>query len=180
MKSSFYHHSFQIPEKVTIEKKGHLLKFSGPLGSTYLNLNKIDPTGLGGISLNLEKKQLELLSPSKSFFGLFKKLIENKIKGITRGFLIYLKIIGIGYRASLQNDNLLLKLGYSHDIIYKIPSSIKLFLVEPTVISLFGIDKNQVTQIATKIRNLRKPSVYKGKGIRLINEKILLKQGKKK
>jgi len=180
MKSSFYHHSFQIPEKVTIEKKGHLLKFSGPLGSTYLNLNKIDPTGLGGISLNLEKKQLELLSPSKSFFGLFQKLIENKIKGITRGFLIYLKIIGIGYRASLQNDNLLLKLGYSHDIIYKIPSSIKLFLVEPTVICLFGIDKNQVTQIATKIRNLRKPSVYKGKGIRLINEKILLKQGKKK
>jgi large subunit ribosomal protein L6 len=180
MKSSFYHYSVQIPEKVTIEKKGHLLKFSGPLGSTYLNLNKIDPTGLGGISLNLEKKQLELLSPSKSFFGLFKKLIENKIKGITRGFLISLKIIGIGYRASLQNDNLLLKLGYSHDIIYKIPSSVKFFLVEPTVICLFGIDKNQTTQIATKIRNLRKPSVYKGKGIRLINEKILLKQGKKK
>ena len=180
MKSPFYHHSFQIPENVTIEKKDHLLKFSGPLGSTFLNLNKIDPKGLGGISLNLEKKQLNLLSPSKSFFGLFKKLIENKIKGISRGFLLYLKIIGIGYRASLQNDNLLLKLGYSHDIIYKIPSSIKLFLIEPTVICLFGIDKNQVTQIATKIRNLRPPSVYKGKGIRLINEKVLLKQGKKK
>lgn len=180
MKSLFYHHSFQIPEKVTIQKKGNLLKFTGPLGSTSLNLYKIDPNGLGGISLNHEKNQLELLSPSKSFFGLFKKLLENKIKGITRGFLMYLKIIGIGYRASLENHNLLLKLGYSHDIIYKIPSSIKVFLVEPTTICLFGIDKNQVTQIATKIRNLRKPSVYKGKGIRLINEKIILKQGKKK
>jgi len=180
MKSQVYHHSFQIPEKVTIEKKNNLLKFSGPLGSTYLNLNKIDPNGLGGLSFNYETKKLDLISPSKSFFGLFKKLIENKIIGVTRGFLIYLKIIGIGYRASLNNDNLLLKLGYSHDIIYKIPSSIKLFLLDPTVICLFGIDKNQVTQIGAKIRNLRKPSAYKGKGIRLINEKVLLKQGKKK
>lgn len=102
------------------------------------------------------------------------------MRGVTRGFLIYLKIIGIGYRASLQNDTLLLKLGYSHDVTYKIPSSIKLFLIEPTVICVFGVDKNQVTQIASKIRSLRKPSAYKGKGIRLINEKVLLKQGKKK
>nr|AST08892.1 ribosomal protein L6 [Micractinium conductrix] len=180
MKSSFYYHSFQLPEKVTIEKKQNLLKFSGPLGSTYLNLNKIDPEGLGGISLNPEKNKVELLSPSKAFFGLFKKLIENKIIGVSRGFLIYLKIVGIGYRASLQNESLLLKLGYSHDILYQIPLSIKIFLVDPTLICLFGIDKNQVTQIAAKIRKLRKPSAYKGKGIRLINEKILLKQGKKK
>ena len=180
MKSQLYHHSFQIPDTVIIEKKDHLLKFSGPLGHTYLNLNKIDPNGLGGISLDYRNKQLELLSPSKSFFGLFKKLIENKIIGVTRGFLIYLKIIGIGYRASLNNNTLLLKLGYSHDIIYQIPQSIKLFLLDPTVICLFGIDKNQITQIAAKIRHLRRPSVYKGKGIRLINEKILVKQGKKK
>ena len=99
---------------------------------------------------------------------------------MTRGFLIYLKIIGIGYRASLNNNTLLLKLGYSPDIIYQIPQSIKLFLLDPTVICLFGIDKNQITQIAAKIRHLRRPSVYKGKGIRLINEKILVKQGKKK
>jgi large subunit ribosomal protein L6 len=180
MKSQYYQHSFKIPDMVIIEKKGHLLKFSGPLGHTYLNLTKIDPDGLGGISFNSEKKELKLLSPSKSFFGLFKKLIENKIKGVTRGFLIYLKIVGIGYRANLINDKLTLKLGYSHDILYKIPTSIKLFLLEPTVICIFGIDKNQITQIAAKIRNLRRPSVYKGKGIRLINEKILMKQGKKK
>jgi large subunit ribosomal protein L6 len=180
MKLQFYHHSFQIPTTVTIEKQGYLLKFSGPLGHTYLNLNKIDPQGLGGISFNPEKKKLELLSPSKSFFGLFKKLIENKIRGVTRGFLVYLKILGIGYRVSLNNDNLLFKLGYSHDHLYKIPQSIKLFLLDPTIICLFGVDKNQITQIAAKIRNLRQPSVYKGKGIRLINEKIVLKQGKKK
>lgn len=180
MKSQVYRQLFQIPDTVTIEKNDYLLKFSGPLGYTYLNLSKIDPNGLGAISLNSEKKQLELVSPSKSFFGLFNKLIENKIIGVTRGFLVYLKILGIGYRASLNNENLFLKLGYSHDIMYKIPSSIKLFLLDPTVICIFGIDKNQITQIAAKIRNLRRPSAYKGKGIRLINEKILLKQGKKK
>jgi large subunit ribosomal protein L6 len=180
MKSQFYHHIFQIPDKVTIEKNNHLLKFSGPLGHTYINLQQIDPKGLGGIFLYQEKKQLEVISPSKSFFGLFKKLIENKFIGITRGFLIYLKIIGIGYRAHLHGQHLFLKLGYSHDIIYKIPPSIKLFLMDPTIICLFGLDKNQITQIAAKIRNLRRPSPYKGKGIRLVNEKILIKQGKKK
>lgn len=180
MKSPFYNYSFQIPENVTLEKKGHLLTFSGPLGHTSLNLMKIDPKGLGGLSFHFENKQLELISSSKSFFGLCKKLIENKIKGVTRGFLIYLKIQGIGYRAHLQENKLHLKLGFSHDIVYQLPSSIKIFLLDPTVICLFGLDKNQVTQIAAKIRQLRRPSVYKGKGIRFINEQVLLKQGKKK
>jgi large subunit ribosomal protein L6 len=175
-----YKHSFQLSDKITCQKQGHLLKFSGPLGQTYLNLSKIDPHGLGAISLNVKTRQLEILSPCKSFFGLFKKLIENKIRGVTRGFLLYLKIVGIGYRASLTNDTLLLKVGYSHDVIYKIPSSLKLFLLDSTTICLFGLDNNQITQIGAKIRDLRRPSVYKGKGIRLINEKIFLKQGKKK
>lgn len=180
MKSQFYRHTFQLPETVIIEKQNNLLKFSGPLGSSSLNLTKIDPHGLGGICLSLEKRQLELISPSKAFFGLFKKLLENKMRGVTRGFLVYLKIRGIGYRATLTTTHLLLKLGYSHDIVYKIPSSVQLFLIDPTVICVFGLDKNQITQIAAKIRNLRRPSVYKGKGIRFINEKILVKQGKKK
>lgn len=68
MKSVFYHYSFQIPEKVTIEKKDHLLKFSGPLGSTFLNLNKIDPTGLGAISINHEKKKIRTSKSCKIFF----------------------------------------------------------------------------------------------------------------
>ena len=104
----------------------------------------------------------------------------NKIQGVSRGFLLYLKIIGIGYRVLLQNNKLIFKLGYSHDIIYKLPSSIKVFLMDPTLFCLFGIDKNQITQIAAKLRGLRKPSVYKGKGIRLLNETIALKIGKRK
>ena len=69
---------------------------------------------------------------------------------------------------------------FRSDIVYKIPSSIRVFLLDPTLLCLFGIDKNQITQIAAQIRNLRRPTVYKGKGIRLLNEKILLKAGKRK
>ncbi len=180
MKSPLYHYVFQLPETVSLEKKSNVLAFSGPLGQVSLHLKKIDPKGLGGILINQENNQLELCSPSKSFFGLFQKLLKNKIKGITRGYMIYLKIHGIGYRASLDETNLHLKLGYSHDLTFTVPSGVKVFLLDPTLICLFGIDKNQTTQIAALIRHLRRPSVYKGKGIRLVNEKILLKQGKKK
>ena len=73
-----------------------------------------------------------------------------------------------------------LKVGYSHDVKYKIPSSVCIFLIEPTLICLFGIDKNQVTQIAAEIRQIKPPSPYKGKGIRFVNETVFIKQGKQK
>ena len=170
----------KIPTNVTITKKNNILFFSGTLGSTSINLQKIDPLGSTAIHLDKENFLLKILSSSKSYNGLVKKLILNKIQGITHGFLIYLKIIGIGYRAQLEKNTLFLKLGYSHDIIYNIPSSIKIFLIDPTVICLFGVDKNQLTQIASNLRSLRKPSVYKGKGIRCMNEKIKIKTGKLK
>ena len=180
MKSKVHHFTFQLPEKVRIEKKGHVFHFSGPLGHTRLNMQTIDPKGSGALLLNQQKNQLEVISSSKCSFGLFLQLIENKIQGVTRGFLVYLKILGIGYRAQLINKTLVMKLGYSHDIVYKIPCSIKVFLVEPTLVCLFGLDKNQITQIAAKLRDLRPPSAYKGKGIRLVSEEVVLKQGKKK
>lgn len=179
-KQKLYFTTCQIPETVSVKQSSEFLIFSGPLGKTSLNLKKIDPTGLAAISFIPQDKVLKITTSSKSFYGLLKSLINNKIQGISRGFLVYLKIIGIGYRVSLNNSTLFFKLGYSHDIIYKLPDSIKAFLIDPTTFCLFGIDKNQVTQIAAKIRHLRAPSIYKGKGIRLINEKLLLKAGKRK
>jgi large subunit ribosomal protein L6 len=73
-----------------------------------------------------------------------------------------------------------LKVGFSHDLVFQIPDSIRLFLIEPTLICLYGIDKNQVTQIASKIREIQPPSVYKGKGIAFSEEVVILKQGKRK
>lgn len=176
----YYQTMIKIPQGVTVKKNNNILLFSGPLGTTILNLQKIDPIGIGSIFLDIQNNNLQIRTLSKSFFGLFKSLLQNKLQGVSRGFLVYLRIVGIGYRAHIENKTLFMKLGYSHDILYKIPESVRIFLLEPTLLCLFGIDKNQITQVAAKIRQIRKPSVYKGKGIRLLNEKIVLKAGKRK
>jgi ribosomal protein L6P/L9E len=129
------------------------------------------------------KKLLFFSTNSKSFFGCVSSIIQNKIYGVTRGFLIYMRIIGVGYRAQLQgaeNQMLYLKVGFSHDIKFEVPKAVRVFLLEPTLICLYGIDKNQVTQTASKIKKIKIPSVYKGKGIRLVSDKIILKAGKKR
>ena len=178
--NTYYTFEIQLPESIQVNKQKNILLLSGPLGSTGLNLEKIDTLGTNAFHFESETRTLKVISSSKAWSGLLKKLLLNKIQGVTRGFLVYLKIIGIGYRASLENNTLIFKLGYSHDIMYTIPSSVKVFLLDPTEICLFGIEKNQVTQIASILRNLKKPSVYKGKGIRLSTEKIHLKTGKRK
>lgn len=170
----------EIPENVVVEKHPTTLVFSGPLGSSALHLEKIDAEGTCAFSFCPTQARLTVITSSKASCGLLKKLIANKIQGVTRGFLVYLKILGIGYRAYLEKNTLIFKVGYSHDILYTIPSSIKLFLVDPTLLCIFGIEKNQVTEIASKLRKLRAPSVYKGKGIRFQKEKIHLKTGKRK
>ena len=180
LKQKNYIIEIKIPENINVSKQNNTLFFSGPLGSTAINLEKIDPLGSSAILIDKKNLSVKILTSSKPYSGLIKKIILNKIQGVTRGFLLYLKIVGIGYRAHLEKDTLFFKLGYSHDIVYNIPASIKIFLLEPTFLCLFGIDKNQLTQIASKLRSLRKPSVYKGKGIRHLNEKISLKTGKRK
>lgn len=102
------------------------------------------------------------------------------IQGVTRGFLVYLRITGIGYRASLAGQTLTLKLGHSHDCTYTLPPSLRAVLPEPTRVGIYGIDKNQVTQAAANIAALRPPSVYKGKGVRLEGVEVRLKPGKRK
>jgi len=185
-------------------KKNDTLFFSGPLGFTELNLKKLDPDGIGAISLCLSREtknektnnllnkevftsknsaKLFFSTNSKAFFGCVSSIIQNKIHGVTRGFLVYIRIIGVGYRAQIEGldkQNLYLKLGFSSDIKFELPESIRAFLLEPTLICLYGIDKNQVTQVASKIKKIKIPSVYKGKGIRLAHENISLKTIKRK
>ena len=192
-----YEIKINLPENVKIERRKKSLFISGPLGFTELNLKKLDPNGIGAISLekNENINNLATLMPtktthkllfctnSKAFFGCVSSLIQNKIHGVTRGFLVYIRIIGVGYRAQLEGfdkQHLYLKLGFSHDIKFELPKSIRAFLLEPTLICIYGIDKNQVTQTASKIKQIKVPSVYKGKGIRLAHETIYLKAGKRR
>ncbi len=189
-----YQIKINLPENVKVEKHKQTLIFSGPLGFTELNLKKLDPNGIGAFSLQTNKntenspnltsvERLFFCTNSKAFFGCVSTLIQNKIHGVSRGFLVYIRIIGVGYRAQLQKtekQNLYLKLGFSHDVKFELPSAVHAFLLEPTLICIYGIDKNQVTQVAFKIKQIKLPSVYKGKGIRLNHEKIPLKVGKRK
>ena len=173
-----------IPSGVKIEKKKDFLTFSGVLGFTSLQLTKIDPTGIGGIQISEDQKNLILFSESKSFKASLKSLLKNKIRGVSVGFLVSLRIVGVGYRASLEDSFsktfLHFKLGYSHNLKYQLPESIRAFLLEPSLLCIFGIDKNQVSQLGSKIRSFKPPERYKGKGIRFTTEKITLSQGKRK
>ena len=180
-----------IPNEVKIEKKEQFLIFSGVLGFTKLDLTKIDPMGLGGIRISKDEKTLFLFGQAKPFFYSLKRLLTNKIRGVTVGFRIDLRIVGVGYRAFLEKNKLddsaarrkdvyFFKCGYSHTLKYQVPYSIRAFLLEPTSLFLFGIDKNQVSQVGNIIRNFKVPERYKGKGIRFITERVALSQGKRK
>lgn len=174
-----------IPNGVKIEKKEQFLIFSGILGFTKLDLTKIDPMGLGGIRISKDEKTVFLFGQSKPFFNSLKRLLTNKIRGVTVGFLVSLRIVGVGYRAFLEKNQegkhiLNFKLGYSHNLKYQVPESIRAFLLEPTSLCLFGIDKNQVSQVGSKIRAFKVPERYKGKGIRFTTERVALSQGKRK
>ena len=176
----WYYTQVHIPEMVSLEKKKNVLVFSGPLGSSSLELSRIDPLGLGVYFYDQAKQEFCIRTTSSTFLGLFRTLVNTKIQGVTRGYLTYLRIHGLGYRVLRHENTLLFKLGYSHDILLAIPEGIRVFLYEPTFLCLFGIDKNQVNQIAAKIRDLRSPSVYKGKGIQILPQVLRMKQGKRK
>lgn len=170
--------------KLSIDDRNELKKENKKKFSSKQNLSRF-------ISMKnfLEKKELNIRlktklvvkEKSKSQKLALQSLYDHKFKGLSRGFFVYLKIVGIGYRVFLERESqLTLKLGYSHYHQITLPQSVKSFLPETTLICLFGIDKNQVTQIAAKIQKIKKPCVYKGKGIRLIDQHIQLKARKKK
>jgi large subunit ribosomal protein L6 len=109
--------------------------------------------------------------------GLMRALVNNMIVGVTDGFSKKLEINGVGYRVAMQGTDLKLNLGFSHDVIYKIPAGI-IALTEQNTITVSGISKQQVGQVAAEIRALKKPEPYKGKGIKYVGERIIRKSGK--
>lgn len=107
-------------------------------------------------------------------------LVDNIVVGVSEGYKKQLEIKGVGYRANLQGQELVLALGFSHDVKYRIPDGIKVEVEKQTAITVSGIDKQQVGQVAANIRGFKPPEPYKGKGIRYVDEYVLRKEGKKK
>jgi large subunit ribosomal protein L6 len=113
-------------------------------------------------------------------WGLSRTLVNNLVIGVTEGFTERLDINGVGYRAAVQGKNLNLQLGFSHDVVYPIPAGINIVAEKPTSITISGIDKQLVGQVAAEIRAWRSPEPYKGKGVKYASETIRRKEGKKK
>lgn len=166
----------KIPEGVELKIEGQEVKAKGPKGELSL---KVKPE----IKLELKDKALNLKidkqdKQTRAFWGLFRSLINNAVLGVTKGFEKQLEIQGVGYRANLQGDKLVLELGFSHNIEIEKPKDIE-FKVEKNIITISGIDKQLVGQKAAEIRALRPAEPYKGKGIRYVGEEVRRKVGKR-
>ena len=122
-------------------------------------------------------KQASEARDAGAMHGLARSLINNMVIGVTAGFKKELQIVGVGYKAALQGSKLNLSLGYSHPIVYQIPEGVKVTLNENKIL-VEGADKQLVGQTAAEIRRFRSPEPYKGKGIRYVDERIVLKEGK--
>ncbi|MBD3359715.1 MAG: 50S ribosomal protein L6 [Candidatus Buchananbacteria bacterium] len=166
----------KIPEGVEIKIEARELTVKGPKGELQ---QKIHPL------VNVEQKDNQLLvkvnqpedKRQRSLWGLFASLIENMVEGVTNGYEKKLEVNGVGYRVELKGDVLILNVGYSHPIEYKLPEGITAS-VEKNLITISGIDKQLVGEVAAQIRKVRKPEPYKGKGIKYEDEVIIRKVGK--
>lgn len=167
-----------IPDSVTTQVSGQKITVKG--GKGELNFVANDE-----VALKVEDKKIfveprNLSKSSRSKWGMSRSMIENLITGVTEGFSKKLEISGVGYRAAMQGADLQLSLGFSHEILYKVPSGISVTVPKPTEILVSGINKQQVGQVASEIREYRSPEPYKGKGIKYADERIVRKEGKKK
>jgi|YelNatPaOPRAMG01_1025707.scaffolds.fasta_scaffold11140_5 large subunit ribosomal protein L6 len=166
-----------INKDVTVKQNGNFLSFEGKKGKMEI---KIIPY----IKVDLADNQIKI-SPTVSTkqsaanWGTMASLIMNAMKGVSEGFSKTLIIEGVGYRAALEGNRLVLNLGFSHPVNYEIPSDIKIEVEKNTIIRVFGVDKEKVGKVASDIRNFKKPEPYKGKGIHYDNEVIRRKVGKK-
>lgn len=170
----------EIPEKVEVKIDGFLIMAKGPKGENSLKLPPKIKAKLEDNKINLFPVSEKDLNDKKvmAFWGLSRALVYNLVKGVNEGFEKRLEIEGIGYRAALQANKLVMNLGFSHPVEMEPPQGIE-FKVEKNVIIVSGFDKGLVGQIAAQVRSQRKPEPYKGKGIRYQGEVIKIKAGKK-
>jgi large subunit ribosomal protein L6 len=170
-----------IPSGVTVTvNKDNIVSVKGPKGELKETIDR-------DIVVSVKDGQVEIGRPTdqirhRAMHGLYRALIANMVKGVTEGYKKDLELVGVGYKASNQGNLLDLSLGYSHNIIFEVPKELKLATAQekgqnPTI-SLEGIDKQLLGQVAAKIRGLRKPEPYKGKGVKYIGEYIRRKAGK--
>ena len=168
----------EIPAGVQVAIVGKTLTAKGKLGELTLDLKdnvsakvedgkfSVEPNGNG--------------SQARMMWGTTRALVANMVKGVSTGYAKTMEIQGTGFRAAVTGPNLVINLGFSHDVVYPVPVGIKITTPRPTAITVEGVDKRLVGQVAAEIRAYRPPEPYKGKGVRYDTETIRRKEGKKK
>jgi large subunit ribosomal protein L6 len=167
-----------LPKGVTATVEGGAVCVKGPKGELSVRL-------ADGVEASVDAEGVTIVpredaERGRELWGLSRTLVNNLVTGVTQGFTKKLEISGVGYRATVQGKNLQLQLGFSHDVTYPIPNGIGITCEKPTMITVTGIDKQLVGQVAAEIRAWRPPEPYKGKGVKYAGERILRKEGKKK
>ena len=165
-----------IPKEVTVTLTGNNIKIKGPKGELSKVLHNNMKVEMKGNEINVARP--DDLKVNRALHGLTRALIQNMINGVAQGYSKTLDIVGVGYRAELKGNNILLNIGYSHPIYFIPPDGIKIESPSPIQLIISGIDKQLVGQVAAKIRSIREPEPYKGKGIKYSDEHIVRKAGK--
>ncbi|WP_099204863.1 50S ribosomal protein L6 [Scatolibacter rhodanostii] len=165
-----------IPAGVEVKVDGSVVSVKGPKGTLT---QKFDPN----MSIAIEGAELTVSRPNdakenRALHGLTRTLIANMVTGVTEGFKKELDILGVGYRVQKQGTNLVMNIGYSHQVIVEETDEVKIEVPGPNKIIIVGIDKQKVGQFAAEVREKRPPEPYKGKGIRYANEVVRRKEGK--
>ena len=167
-----------VPKGVDVALAANQVTVKGPLGTLSLPLN-------GSVTLVREGEELKVQPANDSresdaMSGTVRALVNNMVTGVTKGFEKKLILVGVGYRAQAQGDKLNLSLGFSHPVVHAMPKGVKAETPVQTEIIIKGIDRQQVGQVAAEVRAYRPPEPYKGKGVRYSDERVVIKETKKK
>ncbi len=168
----------ELPQGVEFKQEGNVVTLKGGKGSLSLELNT-------EVQLSQEEGALRVAPRSGSRFatavtGTSRALLANMVQGVTEGFERKLELVGVGYRAQAQGSKLNLTLGFSHPVVYEVPDGVSVETPSQTEVVVRGTDKQKVGQVAAEIRSFRPPEPYKGKGVRYADERVMLKEAKKK
>ena len=165
-----------LPEKIKVTVNDDVVEVQGPKGTLSEKL-------LPGIDVTVDGNEVTVSrtgsdGPARARHGLVRSLVANAVQGVSEGFKKELEVVGVGYRGEVSGRNLELSLGYSHPVVFPMPEGIDIEIDKQNKITVSGIDKQAVGQVAAEIRELRKPDAYKGKGIRYAGERVRIKEGK--
>jgi large subunit ribosomal protein L6 len=171
-------HAVAVPAGVQVNMSGQSISAKGPKGQ--LSMIVVDDLLVSMEDGKIALKPRQDNRRARTMWGMQRTLVSNLVNGVSKGFSRALEINGVGYRAAVQGKELVLQLGFSHEVKYPIPEGIEIKVDKQTSLAISGADRQKVGQVAAEIRGFRGPEPYKGKGVKYAEETILRKEGKKK